>query len=878
MNSDPAPVDARFAVPLATHVLNRPRLHARLCADVHHHPCALVTAPAGWGKTLLLGSWLADGGAGRAAVWVSLGPGENDPRAFWTCVATALVPVVGEPAAAALRHLGDEEVESIPGRVAAVLAGDGTPVVLVLDDLHEITSLAVHESLLRLVRRPPPGVRFVVGTRRDPPWPLHRLRLAGLVTQIRALDLAFRADEAAALLAGSGVDLDEVHLQRLVRRTEGWAAGLRLAALELAHSDDPAGFVDRFSGNDHAVAAYLVSEVIDRLPPQLLDFLVRVSILDVVCADLAAELTDAGAGAGAATLAELAASNLFVAAVGAGGRWYRLHRLVRDVLRARITDPRRRRDLHRRAAQWYLRQSMPLDAVTYALRGGLWGLAAELLGVHVMSLLTRSSPRELERILSAVPTDELRGRPELATALAGARIIQGSGAQVGELLAAARAGVGRLPTRRAQRVTVLLDLAEIGYCRFRGDLTGLAAIARRVPEDPGVLAGTGLAAWDLVRLFVLGNTGTALLWTGDLARAEPRLRAAADSGRDDGVLRPHLNAAAHLTLLQGERGQLDAAEANALAVVARAAAAGWADAVQAVTAYLTLAWVALDRDEGARVDHWLTHVAEAGNAAEPHVQLAAGTLAALRRADREGFESALVALRSARARWAPFAPAALADRVLLAEADLLRRAGDVDQAMESLRRLRGPPTPHSAHAFARLYLDAGDREAAEQALAAPPPGPTTIRQQVQGGVVRALVAADTDPVAALRALEDALLAAAPVAMRRPFLVESAGLRTLLARRLEAGTGVAAFTVDLSGRMSGAPRAPVTPPARLVEDLTERERVVLRYLASTLSNAEIAAELYLSVNTVKSHQRMVYRKLGATGRRDAVRRARQRGLL
>ena len=171
-------------------------------------------------------------------------------------------------------------------------------------------------------------------------------------------------------------------------------------------------------------------------------------------------------------------------AVGPGGQWYRLHRLIADLLRGRISDPRTRRDLHRRAADWCRRQDMPLDAVRYALRGGLWPMAAELIGVHVMALLLRGSPREVELLLSAVPRDVLLGHPELAGALAGARILQGRRSEVGELLVAARAGLAGLSRARAERLAVVLDLIEGGYARFTGDMVALAAAYRRVPVDP----------------------------------------------------------------------------------------------------------------------------------------------------------------------------------------------------------------------------------------------------------------------------------------------------------------------------------------------------------------------------------------------------------
>jgi LuxR family maltose regulon positive regulatory protein len=443
-------------------------------------------------------------------------------------------------------------------------------------------------------------------------------------------------------------------------------------------------------------------------------------------------------------------------------------------------------------------------------------------------------------------------------------------------VAAAAVGLGDLPPPRAERLRVVLDLVETGHARTRGDLVALAAAARRVPDDPRTLSGLGLAGWDVVPLLVLSNAGTAELWTGDAVAAEKHLRAAVDANQWSGLLRPHLNAAAQLALLLAERGDLDTAQTDAHAAVQRATEAGWAISAQAVAAYLALAWVSLDRSEPDGVDRWLGQVADVEAVApEPHVQLAAAALNALRRADTGDWEGARTALR-ATTGLTETAPAVLADRILLVQAELQRRSGDPQQATEILTRLSGPATPHTAHALARLHLAGGDAAAAEQSLAPFPPVLGTVRQRVDGAILRTLIAAERDQSAALQLLEDALLTAAPLGMRRPFLVEAAGLQTLLADRIEAGTAVTTFAVDLLRRMSGQHDRPL--PASLVEALTEREHVVLRYLASTLSNAEIAAQLYLSVNTVKTHQRMIYRKLGADGRRDAVRRARQLRLL
>ncbi len=866
-------MDARFAVPRATHVVVRPRLHVQLTAGLAA-PCVLIAAPAGWGKTLLASSWLGER-AGQAAAWISLSEAEDDLRTFWTCVADALVPAVGERTAGYLRNAAAaDDLEQAPGQFAAALAADETPVVLVLDNLHEVTALAVHESLLRLVQRPPPRLRFVITTRRDPPWPLHRLRLAGVISEIRASDLAFRPDETTTMLERLGIDLDAAHVGLLVERTEGWAAGLRLAALELQGVPDPGGFIGAFSGDDHAVAAYLLDEVIDRLAPELLDFLVRVSILDVVSPDLADALT--GDRSGAAMLTELAASNLFVHAVGAGGRWYRLHRLMADVLRTRISQPRTLRDLHRRAAQWYLGQAMPLDAVRYALRGGLWPLAAEVLGRYVLALVIRGSSRDVELLLSAVPRDALLAHPELAAALAAARMVHGPPAEVGELVGAAHAGGGRLPAPRADRLRVVLHLVEVVHARVRGDLVEVAAACRRIPEDPSALAALGLAAWDVVPPLVLSNAGTAELWTGDDVSAEKHLRAAMDIDPSGRVLRPHLNAAAHLALLGCERGDLHAAHDEAHGAIERATTLGWTVSAQVAAAYLALARVALDRDETSEVDDWLARVAEVETLIpEPHMQLAAAAVAALRRADAGDLEGALATLRLMTTRLGGIAPPALVDRLLQVEAELLCRAGDLERARAVLAGLRQPATAAAARAVAHLHLCEGDLAAADETLVPFPDDGATVRGRVEGALLRSLIAARHDHAAGLSRLEGALIAAASVMMRRPFLVHGAELQDLLSARIEAGTAAAAYAVDLVRRMAGQPSPPPTIQATA---LTNREQLVLRYLASTMSNREIASALYLSVNTVKTHQRMVYRKLGADGRRDAVRRAKELRLL
>ena len=335
--------DVKYAVPVALHVVDRPRLFDLLDLGAES-PVTLLSASAGWGKTVLVGSWLAARVVERPA-WLTVGPGDDTPDAFWRAVATSLAAVVGAPAEALLRRVADERgpgtdpADRVADRVAAAVRHVVGPAVLVLDDVHRVASPEVWAGLQRLVTAPAGGLRLVVLTRRDPPWPLHRLRLAGLLAEVRAADLAFVPAEARELFALVGVELTTDQLDLLVERTDGWAAGLRLAALPLrAPGVDVAGFLASFSGDDRTVTTYLQSEVLAPQSERVLEFLEKICILDLVCAELADAVT--GDEDGAAMLAELSSSNLFVQSVGEGGRWFHLPGFVSDVLRSRMVEPR----------------------------------------------------------------------------------------------------------------------------------------------------------------------------------------------------------------------------------------------------------------------------------------------------------------------------------------------------------------------------------------------------------------------------------------------------------------------------------------------------------------------------------------------------------
>jgi LuxR family maltose regulon positive regulatory protein len=481
--------------------------------------------------------------------------------------------------------------------------------------------------------------------------------------------------------------------------------------------------------------------------------------------------------------------------------------------------------------------------------------------------------------MAAVPRAVLLATPELAVALAAARVVQGDNTEVRDLIAAAQAATAGRQGRQAERVRVLADLVTGGSERLGGSWTATAAAHRRVPVDAVTLAGLRISHAELIPVTVHNSLGTAALWAGDLAAADRCLRLATEVR----LLQPavsQLNAATHAALLRAERGELDPARDSAQEAIAAASAAGWETMPQAVAAYLTMASVALDRGEPGGVDEWLGRIEEVEAAApEPHIQLAAALLLAGRREAAGELERALSGLQATTALLdTALLPRALTERWLHTEATLLARAGDPARSQAVLDRLGAVVTPAAMPARARLHLLLGD-PAAGAALRAGIPAADHPRGKTEVALLDTLLAsASKDETTALDRLEDALAAAAPWSLRRTFLTGEAELRDLLTRRVERGTIAPVFALDLLERMTGPLSVTGQPRRALVDPLTEREQTVLRYLTSTLTTAEIAAELYVSINTVKTHQRTLYRKLAVASRRAAVIRARELHLL
>jgi LuxR family maltose regulon positive regulatory protein len=354
----------------------RPRITELITQGRRWCPLTLVTAPAGAGKTMALASWAA--AETEAVAWVSLDDFDNQPGAFWAYVVAALRRSgVAGPAASSLAGRGRDASHVFALRLAAALAAQNPPVTLVLDNFHLLTDPAVLDGLDYVLRNTGTGLRLVMSARTDPLLPLHRCRLAGQLTEIRASDLAFTVAEAGLLLARHGQIMPADSVKRLTQRTEGWAAGLRLAAIAMGTHPDPDRFVtEELVTEDSAVTGYLLHEVLNTQPPQVREVLLSTSILDRVSVEAASELT--GNEQAGTILSALARATGFVQPAGSG--WYRYHTLFAEVLRLQLRreHPDRIAVLHRRAARWYERNGQLTDGVRHAAQAGDWPLAASI--------------------------------------------------------------------------------------------------------------------------------------------------------------------------------------------------------------------------------------------------------------------------------------------------------------------------------------------------------------------------------------------------------------------------------------------------------------------------------------------------------------------
>src|SRR6476659_165859 len=523
----PDDVTGRAARPGLGGVVPRLRLFERLGASAR---VAVLSAPPGSGKSVLLRSWIGEPGRAGRVAWVAVGRGEQDPQRFWLSVLGALRGTsAGSGLVRELTAAPDMDGWAVVGRLLKDLAPLAGRLWLVIDDVHELGSAEALAQLELLVLRAPPELRFVLATRHDLRLGLHRLRLEGELAEIRTADLQFALAEARELLAAAGVVLPEPALAMLHERAEGWAAGLRLAALSLAGHEDPERFAVEFSGSERTVAEYLLAEVLERQPGEVRRLLLRTSVLERVSGPLADALTGGSGGEG--MLAELEQANAFVVSLDAGRSWFRYHHLFADLLQLalRRTAPGEVAALHEAAAGWFAGHGFPVEAIRHAQAARDWGLAARLLADNWPSLHLGGQAATVHALLAGFPTGATAADAELATVAAADELAQGSLEEAERLLGlAARrfegpASVPPLQAGRRGQAHLLLGVVRLLLARQRGNLSVVAEEARRLQaltETPdAVPAGLG----EELRALALVNLGITEYWGGRFAEAEPHL-------------------------------------------------------------------------------------------------------------------------------------------------------------------------------------------------------------------------------------------------------------------------------------------------------------------------------------------------------------------
>lgn len=876
--------------------MQRRRLTDRL-ADQHRPRFTLVSAPAGFGKTTLLSDWLESSpeGGDSTAAWLSLDVGDNDPQRFVAYLLAALRSVA-PITTAELAAQGGQTAYSIAAALLDDLDVAGTSITLVIDDYHLIDNGEIHQTTSFLVDRAPANFHLVVASRTDPPLPLARWRAGGDLLELRAADLRFTVDEAAAYFHDSmDLELTAIHVNALEARTEGWIAAMQLAALSMQGRDDVATFIATFTGDDRFVLDYLAEEVLECQPEAIRRFLLKTSVLERLSGPLCDAVT--GTPGGRAMLEQLERANLFLVPLDDRRHWYRYHHLFGDVLRARLLDedPSVVSSLHRRAGDWWAANSEPAEAIGHLIAGGHVEHAAQLIELAAPAMRQSRQEGTLRAWLEALPDRIFHDRPVLVISLAGARMATGETTGVEALL---------------QMVESMLDRSAAPLVVFDQELFN------RLPAQVAVQrAGLALSVGDLDATIAYATRALGLVDSTDHFR--------------------RASATTLLALVHWTAGDLDTAVVHyAEAIDGFIAAGHLADMLGCSLALADIQLIQGRLSDAKRTFEsglrWTTAHPGLRGAADMHAGLSEiliernllDAAAKHLKMSRESSESA--GLPQHAYRW----------RVVMAR---LRRAlGDLDGAIELIDDAAprydtdlSPPVRPVAPMRVRVQLARGEIDAARAwvvesgltaddevtyvheyehltlarvliATASSQPGASELHAAIRlldrllvaatkggrdGAVIEILILqaaahhALDDITASLCALEEALDRSEAEGYVRLFLHAGPDVKKLLCSvaASEHATDHARRVLAAIGEGGSGPEALPSPRVTVLDGLSPRESDVLRLLRSDLNGPDIARELHVSLNTLRSHTKSIFTKLGATNRREALRRAAELGL-
>jgi LuxR family maltose regulon positive regulatory protein len=864
--------------PLPPAFVDRQRLLDRLDEGARGEVTLLCAGP-GSGKTSLVAAWAAAGRAPGPVAWLSLDGFDNTPVGFWSYLLRALVTAGAVPAGHRLRRIRARARidEQFLRQVAVAVAALPSPAVLVLDDLHEIEDSRVLASLAFFLRHPVGQLRLVVTSRLERALPLHRPRLRRATVEIRDAELNFTAAEAGELLGGYYPRLTPAEAGAIADRAEGWVTGLVLAARLLTERGTSAG-LGEFSGSERTVAQYLTGEVLDGMSPDLQRFLRHICVADRVSGDLADALT--GGSGGQAVLESLVRSNVLVTAVESEPRWFRCHGLLADLLRheLRAENPALFRELHCRAAEWFAEQDAVLAALRHAVTAQDWPLVGRLVVTRAGPRIVSVDRRPLIGLLNRIPAHELSSTAGLELCSALLAYDRADYPAVVARVAGARALMDSEEAGLRGSIEIMAQSMDAALARERGDME---AVVEAATETLRLLLEVSPAQQFRTREYraiAHNNAGVGFLWTGRPAPAEEHLRAGMTMAEAVGAELTQLNAMSHLALLAAERCALWEAHRHATGCLDLATERGWRSMLQVVPAYAALAmthlaWEDLDEAEAAVEDG----LAAQHSDPEP-IQLFVLRTAKVRLllARRQVDAARLLADRTAREVGGP--PPLLAGWLAVVRAELELAAGNPEAVLCLIEHTaEADRTARLRVCAARAHLALGAPRTAEALLVPLQRSAPDVGVAVETWVTTSLMEdALRRGNRSVNAFARAIALAEPQNLRRPFIAAEPQATAGLLERYQwlipkESSFVAGLLTDLTvaGSPSGEPEG---------EGLSDRELDVLRYLPTMLKNQEIAAEMYVSVNTVKAHLRSLYRKLGVTHRREAVERGRELGLL
>ena len=899
-----------YVPPPRPHAVLRPRLTGRLNEGLHRK-LTLISAPAGFGKTTLLGEWVA--GCERPAAWLSLDEADSDPTRFLSYLVAALqtiAPNIGEGVLGALRSPQPPPTESILTSLLNEISTVPDDFVLVLDDYHVVDSGAVDDALAFVLEHLPPRMHLIISTREDPQLPLARLRARGQLGELRAADLRFTPSEAAEFLEGvMGLDLSAEDIAALEDRTEGWIAGLQLAALSMRGREDVAGFIRAFAGDNRYVVDYLVEEVLQRQPERVRSFLLQTSILERLSGPLCDAVT--GQERSNALLEALERGNLFVVPLDDRRHWFRYHHLFADVLRARLMEeqPDRAPTLHRRASEWYERNGSPTDAIRHALAAEDFERAGGLVELAALEMLG-SSQETLYRWLMALPDEVVRARPVLSVYYAFALLGRGGFEAFDAHLRDAERWLDTSAETSERREAPSVEMVVVDEVAFRS-LPGTIAVARAYHAgalgDVFCAADHARRALDLLpdddhlwRGAAASLLGIAYWTSGDLEAAYRSFADGVSHQQMTGHVRFQIAGTyilADIRIAQGRLREAVRTYEQSLQVATEQGEPVWGTA----NLYVGLSELHRERGDLEAAKQHLLRSKELGEhfglpetryrwyVAMARIKEAQGDLDGaldlLDEAERQYVESPDPDVRPV---------AALKTRVWVAQGRLAEALGWTRErglsAHDDLSYLR--EFEHITLARVLLARYKSDREERyiheamgllEHLLKAAEAGGR------MGSVIEILVLqalaheAQGDSPTALVPLERALSLAEPEGYVRIFVDEGLPMARLLYEALSQGVEsdyirrlLAAFPVAESEQTASSPMR--GSKSELVEPLSERELEVLQLIAEGLTNQEVATRLYLSLHTVKVHARNIFTKLAVKNRAQAVARGRALGIL